>query len=38
MAGVEITGIGIHPFGRFDGVTVTDMAVIALTTWTRTAS
>ena len=24
MAGVEITGIGIHPFGRFDGVTVTN--------------
>src|SRR6478609_6969251 len=30
MAGVEITGIGIHPFGRFDGVTVTDMGVAAV--------
>jgi acetyl-CoA acetyltransferase len=30
MAGVEITGIGIHPFGRFDGVTVTDMGVTAV--------
>ena len=30
MAGVEITGIGIHPFGRFDGMTVTDMGVAAV--------
>jgi len=30
MGGVEITGIGIHPFGRFDGVTVTDMGVAAV--------
>jgi acetyl-CoA acetyltransferase len=30
MAGVEIAGIGIHPFGRFDGVTVTDMGVAAV--------
>src|SRR5215510_14986286 len=30
MADVEITGIGIHPFGRFDGVTVTDMGVSAV--------
>jgi acetyl-CoA acetyltransferase len=30
MAGVAITGIGIHPFGRFDGVTVTDMGVAAV--------
>jgi acetyl-CoA acetyltransferase len=30
MAGVEITGIGIHPFGRFEGVTVTDMGVAAV--------
>src|SRR5215813_2251902 len=30
MADVEITGIGIHPFGRFDGVTVTDMGVAAV--------
>ena len=30
MAGVEITGIGIHPFGRFEGVSVTDMGVAAV--------
>ena len=24
---VSITGIGLHPFGRFDGVTVTDEAM-----------
>src|SRR3982750_4235287 len=27
---VEISGIGIHPFGRFDGVTNTDMGVHAV--------
>jgi acetyl-CoA acetyltransferase len=27
---VEIAGVGLHPFGRFDGVTVTDMGVTAL--------
>ena len=27
---VEITGIGLHPFGRFDGVSVTDMGVAAV--------
>jgi acetyl-CoA acetyltransferase len=27
---VEIAGVGMHPFGRFDGVTVTDMGVSAL--------
>jgi len=27
---VAITGIGLHPFGRFDGVTVTDMGVTAV--------
>ncbi|MFM8302838.1 MAG: thiolase family protein [Actinomycetota bacterium] len=27
---VSITGIGLHPFGRFDGVTVTDMGVTAV--------
>ena len=27
---VAITGIGIHPFGRFDGVSVTDMGVAAV--------
>ncbi len=30
MTRVEITGIGLHPFGRFDGVSVTDMGVIAV--------
>jgi acetyl-CoA acetyltransferase len=29
-AGVRITGVGIHPFGRFDGVTNTDMGVHAV--------
>ncbi len=27
---VAIAGIGMHPFGRFDGVTVTDMGVTAV--------
>ena len=27
---VSIAGIGMHPFGRFDGVTVTDMGVTAV--------
>ena len=27
---VALTGIGLHPFGRFDGVTVTDMGVTAV--------
>ena len=27
---VAITGIGLHPFGRFDGSTVTDMGVTAV--------
>lgn len=30
MTGVEIAGIGIHPFGRFDGLSVTDMGVAAV--------
>jgi acetyl-CoA acetyltransferase len=30
MNDVAITGIGMHPFGRFDGVTVTDMGVAAV--------
>ena len=29
-ARVEIAGIGIHPFGRFDGTSVTDMGVHAV--------
>ena len=27
---VSITGVGLHPFGRFEGVTVTDMGVTAV--------
>ncbi|MEP6624538.1 MAG: thiolase family protein, partial [Acidimicrobiia bacterium] len=27
---VEIAGIGMHPFGRFEGVSVTDMGVTAV--------
>ncbi len=27
---VEVAGIGLHPFGRFDGVSVTDMGVTAV--------
>ena len=27
---VSITGVGLHPFGRFDGTTVTDMGVTAV--------
>jgi acetyl-CoA acetyltransferase len=30
VTSVEIAGIGLHPFGRFDGVTVTDMGVAAV--------
>ena len=30
MTTVEIAGIGLHPFGRFDGVSVTDMGVVAV--------
>ena len=30
MTAVEIAGIGIHPFGRHDGVTVTDLGVAAV--------
>ena len=30
MNGVRITGVGLHPFGRFDGVTGTEMGVIAV--------
>ncbi|MGO9876098.1 MAG: thiolase family protein [Acidimicrobiia bacterium] len=30
MSGVEIAGVGIHPFGRFDGLTNTDMGVVAV--------
>ena len=30
MSGVEIAGVGIHPFGRFDGLSNTDMGVVAV--------
>src|SRR5690349_22818927 len=30
MSRVVVAGVGIHPFGRFDGVTVTDMGVHAV--------
>ncbi len=30
MTAVEIAGIGLHPFGRFDGATVTDLGVTAV--------
>src|SRR5947209_16685568 len=30
MTAVEIAGIGIHPFGRFEGKTVTEMGVAAV--------
>jgi acetyl-CoA acetyltransferase len=30
MSGVAITGVGIHPFGRFEGVTNTEMGVHAV--------
>jgi acetyl-CoA acetyltransferase len=30
MSDVRIIGVGLHPFGRFDGVTGTDMGVVAV--------
>ena len=30
MSAVEIAGVGIHPFGRFEGKTVTEMGVVAV--------
>ena len=30
MSEVRITGVGLHPFGRFDGLTGTDMGVTAV--------
>jgi len=30
VSGVAITGVGMHPFGRFDGVSTTDMGVAAV--------
>jgi acetyl-CoA acetyltransferase len=30
MTSVVVTGVGMHPFGRFDGVTTTDLGVVAV--------
>ncbi len=30
MSGVSVCGVGIHPFGRFEGVSITDMGVVAV--------
>jgi len=30
VSAVAVTGVGIHPFGRFDGVSTTDMGVVAV--------
>lgn len=30
MSAVEIAGVGLHPFGRFEGTTTTDMGVVAV--------
>ncbi len=30
MSGVTVAGVGLHPFGRFDGVSTTDMGVVAV--------
>jgi acetyl-CoA acetyltransferase len=30
MSEVRITGVGLHPFGRFEGLTGTDMGVVAV--------
>jgi acetyl-CoA acetyltransferase len=30
MSGVSVTGVGMHPFGRFEGVSTTDMGVAAV--------
>jgi acetyl-CoA acetyltransferase len=30
MKGVQVAGVGLHPFGRFDGLTTTDMGVVAV--------
>ncbi|MBM3672331.1 MAG: thiolase family protein [Actinobacteria bacterium] len=37
MTGVQITGIGLHPFGRFDAKTTTDMGVVAVQSALRDA-
>src|SRR3954469_12573035 len=30
MSGVQVAGVGMHPFGRFDGLTTTDLGVVAV--------
>jgi acetyl-CoA acetyltransferase len=30
MTGVAVAGVGLHPFGRFDGLTTTDMGAVAV--------
>ena len=35
---VEVAGIGVHPFGRFEGTTVTDMGVTAVRAALREAN
>ncbi|MHB8328670.1 MAG: thiolase family protein [Acidimicrobiales bacterium] len=30
MTAVEVAGVGIHPFGRHEGVSITDMGVVAV--------
>src|SRR3954466_8228978 len=30
MSGVQVAGVGMHPFGRFDGLTTTDMGAFAV--------
>src|SRR6202789_801071 len=30
MTGVTVAGVGLHPFGRFEGVSTTDMGVVAV--------
>jgi len=37
MTGVAVTGVGMHPFGRFDGVSTTDMGVAAVRSALREA-
>ncbi len=38
MSGVVVSGVGMHPFGRFDGVSNTDMGVVAVNAALREAS
>ena len=37
MKGVEIVGVGLHPFGRFDDLSATDMGVTAVSEAVREA-